>query len=286
MMSKRKIKTIEHAVEVIEQDTAPVLEGDSTYLTLEDHKAIMADYEELAAADVATVAALEAIEEAVAEQSEEAPAGEPDHQPSLLELVASVEQDPEDLDTARKQVAAAFDTRADFERKKNPDNESIQTSLKKSRAKLTQGRSVAILMSAGAAPDFITRSTNEGSAYNVYAADKVADLVNALNSGVIGNAINNAVCRSLFRFRAAGEAFTGEMARAAASDKLRVQGTIAKLLVRHTVSPSTAPTQASSTMQALQTLGIVKNTGTTRAPVYALTDSPAAKRLEAVVMAA
>lgn len=272
-MSKRKTKTAVAAAEV-----QTVLEGE-----------IITGTDELSTDDVATVAALEAIEEAVAEQSEEseAPAEEPvEEEVDFMTEVAAFEQDPEELDAARTKVGKAFDDRAGFEKRKNPDNDTIQTSLKKSRAKLVQARSVAILMSAGAAPDFITRSTNEGSAYNVYAADKVADLVNALNSGTIGNAINNAVCRSLFRFRAAGEAFTGEMARAAASDKLRVQGAIAKLLVRHTVSASTAPTQASSTMQALQTLGIVKNTGTTRAPVYALTDSPAAKRLEQVVMAA
>ena len=149
--------------------------------------------------------------------------------------------DNEQVDMARSTIADAFDERARFESAKNAGNASIQKSLDKSRAKLTQARSVATLLIADATPDFITRSTHEGSAYNVYAADKLADLVNALNTGTIGNAINNAVMRSLFRFRAAGETFTGEMARACASDKLRVQGSVAKLLVRHTVSTSTAP---------------------------------------------
>ncbi|WP_114217455.1 hypothetical protein [Ochrobactrum sp. 3-3] len=67
---------------------------------------------------------------------------------------------------------------------------------------------------------------------------------------------------------------------------MRVPANIAKLLTRHTVSPSTAPTQASSTMQALETVGAVKNVGTERAPVYRLLDTPIAKRLEAVAIAA
>lgn len=200
----------------------------------------------------------------------------------FLDQVDLLLNDNDQIDMARTTIADAFDERAAYETTKNAGNTSIQKSLDKSRAKLTQARSVATLLIADVTPDFITRSTHEGSAYNVYAADKLADLVNALNTGTIGNAINNAVMRSLFKFRAAGEQFTGEMARAAASDKLRVQGQAAKLLTRHTVSTSTAPTQASSTMQALVTLGVVENKGTTRAPVYELTDTPATKRFEEI----
>ena len=51
---------------------------------------------------------------------------------------------------------------------------------------------------------------------------QVADLVDGLTTGVLRNAINIAVMRSLFNFRKAGIPFTGEMAKAAASDKIRV----------------------------------------------------------------
>src|SRR5690606_11506121 len=146
-----------------------------------------------------------------------------------------------------------FDERSDFEARKNPDNDSIQKSLKKSRSALQRHQVAALIAATNVRPDFINGSRSVGSAYNVYAIDKVADLVAGLNGGFVRNAINLAVCKSLFRFRAAGETFTGEMARAAASDKLRVQGAIKAHLVRHTVSASTAPTQASSTMSALQT---------------------------------
>lgn len=196
----------------------------------------------------------------------------------FIEQVDLLLNDNDQIDMARTTIADAFDSRVAFERTKNANNDGIVKSLDKSRAKLTQARSVATLLIADVTPDFITRSTHEGSAYNVYAADKLADLVQALNSGTIGNAINRAVMKSLFAFRAAGETFTGDMARASASDKLRVQGAIAKLLTRHSVSASTAPTQASSTMQALQTLGVVENKGTARAPVYELTDTAMTRR--------
>ena len=61
---------------------------------------------------------------------------------------------------------------------------------------------------------------------------------------------------------------------------------IRKVLIRHTVSASTAPTQASSTMQALATLGVVKAEGSTRNPVYKLTNHPVVEKLEVLLKAA
>lgn len=199
----------------------------------------------------------------------------------LEEIVDAVAD--EAIDAKLDQIEDAFDARASFERTKNAGNESIQASLKKSRSALQRGAVAALFAAINVDPDFICGSRNTGSAYNVYAIDKIADLVAGLNGGYVRNAINLAVCKSLFRFRAAGEVFTGEMARAAASDKLRVQGKIKDHLVRHTVSASTAPTQASSTMSALQTLGIVVNKGSMKSPIYELTDAPQTLALQAAV---
>lgn len=190
---------------------------------------------------------------------------------------------PKKIETGLKALNKAYEDRGAMERAKNPDNDKIHASLKASHTVLGTKNAVAVLIAAEAAPDFIKQSTREGSAYNVYAGNKLADLVQALETGVIKNQINNAIMRSLFQFRAAKETFTGEMARAAASDKIRVQGQIGKLLVRHTVSASTAPTQASSTLQALQTLGVVKRSGARNAMSYELTDTPATKRFEEIV---
>jgi ABC-type microcin C transport system duplicated ATPase subunit YejF len=51
-------------------------------------------------------------------------------------------------------------------------------------------------------------------------------------------------------------------------------------LVRHTVSASTAPTQASSTMQALETLGVVKRSGSGKNPVFEVVDGPLTRKIE------
>ncbi|MER9176355.1 hypothetical protein NKH72_22505, partial [Mesorhizobium sp. M0955] len=207
-------------------------------------------------------------------------------QATLEELIAVELTDHDAIEATKTVIAAAFDDRAAFQRAKDSDNETIHKSLNKSRAKLIQEKSVACLLATSTSPDFITDSMHQGSAYNVYAADKLCDIVGALSGGVLHNAINVAVMKSLFQFRAANEVFTGEMAKAAVSDKIRVQGQIAKLLKRHTVSPQTAPTQASSTMQALQTLGIVVNKGSQKYPAYHLTDSPQTRRMEVALAAA
>ncbi len=55
----------------------------------------------------------------------------------------------------------------------------------------------------------------------------MSDLVRALVDGdPIKNAINNAVIRSLFQCRKAGIAFTGELAKAAPSDKIRIDAAV------------------------------------------------------------
>lgn len=201
----------------------------------------------------------------------------------LLQIADSYDEQTK-LDMAHK-VAKGFDDRAAYEKQKNPNNDRIHKNLDKARAKLVMPSAAAILIAAQVEPDFINRSQSEGSRYNVYAADKLTDLVKALRDGTLSNKVNIAVCKSLFSFRNAGEKFTGEMAKAAVCDKVKVSAAMQKILIRHTVDPGTMSTQTSSTMTALQTIGIVKNTGSFRAPVYELTDTPATKRLEQVLAA-
>lgn len=231
--------------------------------------------------EAAVVAQLEA-EDAQAnavDQALEEPAIEP-----LVAAVAKIDDEAR-LEMAKK-VNAAYADRETFETAKNPTGESIHKNLEKSRAKLAMPSAAAFLLAAEVDPDFINHSVNDGSRYNVYAADKLADLVAGLRDGVIRNAINNAITRSLFAFKVAGHPFTSDMAKAAASKQYPVkEKALRDLLIRHTVSPSVASTQTSSTMTALQTLGIVRNTGSVKHPVYELMDTPATARLKEVLAA-
>jgi hypothetical protein len=198
-------------------------------------------------------------------------------------LVDAVSED--DRKNMAAKVHAEFDARQKFEAMKNAENEKIQTNLKNYASKLGSLGAAGILTAISVDPAFINREISAGSRFNVYAIDKVNDLVAALETGVMRNAINIAIMKSLFKFRAAGVAFTGIAANAAVSDKIRVEKAMKDLLVRHTVSAATAPTQASSTMAALHTLGIVSNRGSKKHPHWELTDTPQTRRLEALLAA-
>lgn len=209
---------------------------------------------------------------------DQAPVDEPAVVISFAERLAAITD--AELDAQRVVIAGDFDERASYEADNNEDNLRIQDTLKKCRASMIQGRKVGAMLATATSSEFINRSISANKRYNVYAIEKVADVLDALNGGVLRNAITNAIMRSMFQFRAAGEVFNGEMAKAAASDKIRVQGNIKNLLVRYTVSSGTAPTQSSSSLQALATVGIVENKGSPKFPVYELTDTPQTKVME------
>jgi hypothetical protein len=201
------------------------------------------------------------------------------------EIVAAL--DPENVMTMAHSIAKQIDERVEFQRVKAPDgNASIERTLLAARKELATLRGAKVLMASNVTPDFINRTLHDGSRYNVYAFGKLADIARSLIEGVtLSNAINNAVVKSLFRCKKAGVGFTLEIAKAAASDKIRIDPTLSKHLIRHTVSASTAPTQASSTMQALETLGVVRIDGSRRSPTYSVTNSPIAQALETMFSA-
>lgn len=182
-------------------------------------------------------------------------------------------------------ITATIDARTAFETGKHGDGSNIQKTLRKVRKALMWKDTSRVMLAANIDPAFLNRTLHDGSRYNVYAVDKVADAVKGLADGIVGNAITRACMVSLFQMRKAGLPFTGEIAKACASDKVPVELVIRKHLLRHTVSASTAPTQASSTMQALETLGIVRREGAARNPTFHLTDSPITRRLEEVLFA-
>lgn len=201
--------------------------------------------------------------------------------PSFRELMLTI--DDHDVEMAQRTIAAAIDERAAFERAKKGEGANIERSLKKAREGMALSKGpTRVLIAAEVDAGFVNRTLHDGSRYNVYAIDKVVDVLRALSSdtGEIKNAINRACMISLFRMRKAGLPFTLDVAKGCASDKFLIDAAVRKHLMRHTVSASTAPTQASSTMQALETLGVVKREGTTRNPTFTLLDTPITRELE------
>lgn len=205
---------------------------------------------------------------------------------TLAQLTAGLPD--EAVDTMVVRIAREVDARSAFETEQDPDNANIHRTLKKVRTQLVTKRAAKLLLATHVDPAFINRTVHTGSAYNVYALGKLSDIIYGVTDGVVANAINVACMKSLFAFKRAGAIFTMECAKAAASKQYarNIDAAVRKHLISHTVSTSTAPTQASSTMQALVTLGVVKTNGAGKNPTYEVLDTPIAHKLEAMLLAA
>lgn len=197
---------------------------------------------------------------------------------SFKELIDAVtpEQRKEMCEALKREI----DERHSFESVKNPTTyaSSMASTLKTIEKALVRDPIAAVLIAAGVSADFLNKGSGEGSRYSAYAILKLADIASGLSGAAMTNKVNLACMKSLFAMKAAGLPFKSETARAATCDKLRIDAAIAKHLIRHTVSVSTANTQASSTMQAARTLGIVSQAG--RDAPFNVLDTPQASALE------
>lgn len=201
----------------------------------------------------------------------------------LATLVEAVTADEQHAKLA--EIVQSFDARKEFEKVEHPKNDSVQERLKAYEKKMALPGIAALMVATKVDANFINRSVTAGKRFNIYAIDKFNDLVHGLNSGTLRNAINVAMMKSLFRCRKADVVFTGQLAIAAASDKVKIDKIFQQHMVRHTVSAATAPTQTSSTMNALEVLGVVKNTGSAKFPIWTLQDTPVTRRFEEMLAA-
>ena len=205
--------------------------------------------------------------------------------PTLAQKLASVPD--EDVDRGVFKIAASVDDRAAFETEIE-SGPNIHSTLKKIRTQLVTKRAARLMLAINVDANFLNRTVHTGARYNVYAAGKLGDIVYGVTDGVVANAINVACMKSLFAFNKAGVPFTMECAKGAASKNYArgLDPSVRKHLISHTVAPGTAPTQASSTMQALVTLGVVKTNGAGKNPTYTVLDTPIAHKLEGMLAAA
>jgi len=180
-------------------------------------------------------------------------------------------------------ISAAFSERMSFEARERPSNTSIQAKLIVEQRKLTNIGVAGVMFAAEVDTNFVNRSLVEGKRFNIYAVQKVSDLLTGLASGTFRNAVNIAVMKSMFQFRAAGLSFNGVAVLAATSDKVKVESGMKAVLIRHTVSAATASTQGSSTMNALLAIKAVTNTGTAHQPIWELTTAPVVDQLYKLV---
>lgn len=163
-----------------------------------------------------------------------------------------------------------------------------QNSFRKARNEMASLGQAGFFVAADIDPSFINRSIAGDKRFNIYAIDKIVEIVRGVDGGFLQNPIVRSVLLSMFNFRDAGLPFTKNAMEAAISSSVKVnERAMIKHLVRHTVSASTAPTQTSQMRHALTTLGIATRQVSGRnTEVFTLTDSPTTRRLEQVLRAA
>lgn len=184
-----------------------------------------------------------------------------------------------------KEFGVAFDNRAAHEAQLAAGNTSIQDKLVAVRKRFEVPGVAALSIATNMDPNFVNRSIAGDKRFNIYAVQKLADIMHGLNGTGMKNAINLAILKSMIACEKAGVPFESVVSQAAASDKVEVKGQLKQILTRHAVSASTAPTQASSTMNALMTIGAVRNKGSHRAPVFEFVPGPVSTKLRDLVSA-
>lgn len=174
--------------------------------------------------------------------------------------------------------------RAEYERAKNAENDSVQSTLNNvSKIYLNEHFArFALVCSLDAA--HINKSERVNARLNVYTLDKIAALFKATCAHSKHNAFNAAIVASLVNFaNSKSEAhFTIEHAKMSASKFYNCENVKAnrKLLVRRdSVAASTASTQASSTMNALKACNAVTEYTNEGMICYRLNDNAIANAL-------
>lgn len=279
----KHMSTNEHAFEPSQEEIAAALAEINPEMETATHAGIVDHESQLSSwAPAETIAdAIEAreLEEAVAEATGEFTL------PALDTLRAQIPAAA--VEHMVWSVANALDQREAFEidaaeAERNDVNPNILRTIKKVRAQMVTKRAASLLCAINVTPEFINREINTGFRYNVYALGKLGDVVYGVTDGQVANAINLACMKTLFSFRRAGIQFDMEVAKGCCSKQYAVKklsAAVRQHIISHTVSESTAPTQASSTMQALVTLGVVARSENGKNPSWTLTDAPITQKL-------
>lgn len=236
-------------------------------------------------ADINAVLAAAAAQEAY-EAQEQAPApteAQPADEANVpfKEMVDAV-SDPNAVRGCHNMVAN-LQTRAVYEREKHGYNENIQKTLSKLIAKFHNIWISRAMIAGGVNEDFFNESEVAGKRRNVYAIEKVPDFLLMAIGNPGKNPTNVAIITSLFRCAAQQLPFTSDIAKACASDKFPLPVHYQPFVRQHTAAQSTGRSQFSSTMTALEILGVVKQVGGKKAQVWELTDSPMTKAIEQMV---
>jgi hypothetical protein len=193
--------------------------------------------------------------------------------------------------TFAKDFAQAIETRKAYEVEKNAQCESILLKLNNLRDNMTHETIAEFCAKTHLNANFINRQERKNARFNIYSADKVANIARASVKAAMLNHYTLAIIRAALALESADLIMTQRDAESACSLDLSTDKEREKLIksckYQRNVAANTASTQASSSINALQEYSVLIETrDTSNNRVYKLNaESEAFKALQYCIAA-
>lgn len=158
------------------------------------------------------------------------------------------------------EVAAAIVARKSYETEQNPENTNIQKTLDGLAADFAHVDVCKFMFAASVDSNFINRQERKNKRFNVYSAQKVANVARAAAAAETLNAYTQTLLRTAINLTRAEQSMTHRDAHSALCLDLKVDVSKAQHIVRYgkNIASNTADTQSSSSINALQMFNVLK----------------------------
>lgn len=158
------------------------------------------------------------------------------------------------------EIAAAIVARKSYETEQNPENTNIQKTLDGLAADFAHVDVCKFMFAASVDANFINRQERKNKRFNVYSAQKVANVARAAAAAETLNAYTQTLLRTAIALTRADMSMTHRDAHSALCLDLKVDVSKAQHIVRYgkNIASNTADTQSSSSINALQMFNVLK----------------------------
>lgn len=190
----------------------------------------------------------------------------------------------------RTALLASVDARAAYELSKNADNDSMQAKLTQIRKSVDHDVIAQVMLASNVDADYLNRAERVSNRFNVYSAEKVVNVARACAKVSELNHYTLAVFKTAQALAKIESALTHRDAVSACSMKIKHSDAKREAIIKQTrfqkhIEASTASTQSSSSINALQAFNVLTETrDAANIVTYALNvESEAYKTLSAIV---
>lgn len=162
-------------------------------------------------------------------------------------------------------LSEALASRIAYEVSKNAENDSIVSCINSIAKDVAHDSIASIMMQSNCDANFINRSERVSNRYNVYAAEKVANIARAVAVVKTLNHYTLAIFKSALALEASSFTLSHKSAVAACSSSIKHSDAKQERVLKSTryakhVAAQTASTQASSSLNALATMNVISET--------------------------